>query len=444
MADSKHSPVRTFLIEPFDIMLYADDEGVKSLQSRFATWLRTLSGPARFFCWQREASLDRKIAQVSREARQTGDAQRAELLMEYRRHYEMLESSADFQQTLCGMALWSDEMPRALAGGMMAAFDTPVYEAPLAPLFEGRYDLKETPFWHLEPVGRPGGRPLIAIMTSYELLPVVWTFRVPLIETIRLNMPMALVIDIPKTLERNAAVDAVENIIAAYQVHLASVRGEDSRSVTRINDCRRTLQEINAGDALHQVQFSYAIFAHDADELKRRMQQVISLTRPWFLLRQEVGELLARAVQFFSHTASKEINVPPTTWPMTSRELALALGLTGERKLSTTDGVLRGEAVEAAYPVFYNSWRDRRATHEVWVGSSGYGKTFLLNGYLCREYAEAGIPFDFLEPMGHGQPHCRHLRLALVRPQRAAYLSEPAGRDVPHAHRAEIAHDSHL
>ena len=57
----------------------------------------------------------------------------------------------------------------------------------------------------------------------------------------------------------------------------------------------------------------------------------------------------------------------------------------------------------AAYPVFHNSWRDRRATHELWVGTSGYGKTFGVNCYLTREYAENGIPFDLLEPMGHGQ-----------------------------------------
>ncbi|NJO53996.1 MAG: hypothetical protein HC829_03390, partial [Bacteroidales bacterium] len=41
------SAVRTFLIEPFDIMLYATEDGVASLQARFATWLRTLSDPAR-------------------------------------------------------------------------------------------------------------------------------------------------------------------------------------------------------------------------------------------------------------------------------------------------------------------------------------------------------------------------------------------------------------
>ena len=47
---------------------------------------------------------------------------------------------------------------------------------------------------------------------------------------------MALCIDIPETLDRNKAVDAVEGIIQAYQVHLVSLRGaEDSRAVTRIN-----------------------------------------------------------------------------------------------------------------------------------------------------------------------------------------------------------------
>jgi len=95
--------------------------------------------------------------------------------------------------------------------------------------------------------------------------------------------------------------------------------------------------------------------------------------------------------------------VPDTTWPVTSRELAVMLAPLGYRKLSDTDGVLRGEAVEASYPVFHNSWRDRRATHEIWVGVSGFGKTFALNCYLSREYAENGIPFDLLEPMGHGQ-----------------------------------------
>src|SRR5687768_11618696 len=122
------SNVHTFLIEPFDIMLHATEDGVNSLQARFATWLRTLNSPARFVCWQMPATLDEKINHLTRTAHETKDPQRAQLLMEYRRHYEQLDDSAEYQRALCGMAVWSEQNPRALAGGMSSSFDTPVVE----------------------------------------------------------------------------------------------------------------------------------------------------------------------------------------------------------------------------------------------------------------------------------------------------------------------------
>ncbi|MBK8139270.1 MAG: hypothetical protein IPK52_26205 [Chloroflexi bacterium] len=249
----------------------------------------------------------------------------------------------------------------------------------------------------------PEAVPFWSILTSYEFAPATWNFFRPLPPLLRLNFPLALAIDIDKTYDRNAAIDALEGIIQAYQVHLAGVSGEDSRSVQRIADCRRALQEINNGDALHMVQITVAVAADTLKVLRERVQTVVNETRAWFSLRQEAGELLARSVGFFTARPTKAINAPATTWPVTSRELAVMLSPLGYRKLSATDGVLRGEAVGAAYPVFHNSWRDKRATHEVWVGVSGFGKTFALNCYLTREYAENGIPFDLLEPMGHGR-----------------------------------------
>lgn len=59
---------QTFLIEPFDIMLHATEEGVSTLQSRFSTWLRTLRDPARFICWQMPATLDDKIRRLTQTA----------------------------------------------------------------------------------------------------------------------------------------------------------------------------------------------------------------------------------------------------------------------------------------------------------------------------------------------------------------------------------------
>lgn len=397
------NPARTFLVEPFDIMLHATEDGVNALQARFSTWLRTLREPARFVCWQMPATLDDKINRLSHLSQDVDDAQRRLLLMEYRRHFESLNESADYQRALCGMALWSDQNPRAVAAGMASAFDTPVAEAAWPALFTGRYEIRDGTFGHLAPVGRPGGRPLWAILTSYEFAPATWNFFRPLPPLLRLNFPLALAIDIDRTYDRNAAIDALEGIIQAYQVHLAGISGEDSRSVQRIADCRRALQEVNNGDALHTVQITIAVAADTLKVLRERVQTVVNETRAWFSLRQEGGELLARSVGFFTTRPTKEINLPTTTWPVTSRELAVMLSPLGYRKLSTTDGVLRGEAVGAAYPVFHNAWRDKRATHEVWVGVSGFGKTFALNCYLTREYAENGIPFDLLEPMGHGR-----------------------------------------
>lgn len=396
------SPVHTFLIEPFDILLHATEDGVTALQTRFSTWLRTLPGPARFLCWQMPVTLDDRIAALTEAERAAHPARRA-LLVEYRREYERMNAGAAYQRALCGMALWHDQNPRALAGGLASAFDTPVTEAAFPALFHGRYALRDRPFWHLAPSGRPGGRPFWAVLTSYDFAPATWNFFRPLPPLLRLNFPLALAVDIPKTFDRSAAIDAIERIIQAYQVHLAGVRGEDSRSARRVADCHRALSEINSGDALHLVQIAIAVAADDLDALRERIAAVVSETRAWFSLRQEVGELLARAVGFFTARRTKEVNLPETTWPVTSRELALLLAPLGYRKLSTTDGVLRGEAVGGAYPVFHNSWRDKRATHEVWVGQSGYGKTFALNCYLTREYAENGIAFDFLEPMGHGR-----------------------------------------
>ena len=397
------SEAHSFLIEPFDIMLHATEEGVNSLQARFATWLRTLNTPARFVCWQMPATLDTKINTINRTVKHTEDARRRELMMEYRRHYEQLQDSAEYQRSLCGMAVWSEQNPRALAGGIGSAFDTPVVEGAWPALFEGKYELRDTPFWHLAPVGRPGGRPLWAVLTSYEFAPATWNFFRPLPPLLRLNFPLAVSIDMPKTYERNAGIDALEGIIQAYDVHLSGVRGEDSRSVQRMADCRRALQEINNGDALHLVQLSIAVSAHDLATLKERVQAIIHETKAWFSLRQEEGELLARSLGFFAVKPTKEIGLPDTTWPVTSRELAVMLSPLGYRKLSSTDGVMRGEAAGASYPVFHNSWRDKRATHEIWVGVSGFGKTFACNCYLTREYAENGIPFDLLEPMGHGK-----------------------------------------
>jgi hypothetical protein len=149
------------LIEPFDILLHATEDGVNALQARFSTWLRTLSGEARFLCWQMPATLADKIAALDAAAEATEDEQRRILLVEYRRHYERMNTDAQYQRALCGMALWNDQNPRAVAGGLASALDTPVTEAAFPALFEGRYTLRDRPLWHLAPLRSSGGTTLL-------------------------------------------------------------------------------------------------------------------------------------------------------------------------------------------------------------------------------------------------------------------------------------------
>ncbi len=143
--------------------------------------------------------------------------------------------------------------------------------------------------------------------------------------------------------------------------------------------------------------------APDVQTLKARLQTIRAETRSWLALRAEEGELLGKAVRMFGPARSEQIRLPDTTHPVTSRELALMLTPLGYPKLAEVKGVMRGEARGGAYPVFFDSWKNLDATHELWVGQTGYGKTYALNCYLTREFAENGVPFDLLEPMGHGK-----------------------------------------
>ena len=194
-------------------------------------------------------------------------------------------------------------------------------------------------------------------------------------------------------------------MITAYNAHLVTSQAEDSAAIKRRADCEAALVDLNNGQALHDVQFVVGLTAPDLETLKANRDAVMSQLKPFVSLRHEVGTDQVRAARFFSLTPTREIGLS-TPWPMTSQAAALTPGFLGIPKLQSTEGILRGTAINGGYPVFYDSWETRhgkKATHEIWVGMSGSGKTFYLLCYLARELAHNGVPWDFLEPMGHGQ-----------------------------------------
>src|SRR5262249_46656302 len=148
----------------------------------------------------------------------------------------------------------------------------------------------------------------------------------------------------------------------------------DSRAQKRLIDCEVTLQQLNGGDALHEVQIILCVEGETRVSLAKNVTAVIDAVKPWVALRPEPGQGQVEAVKFFSSTPSRQIKVHQTPWHVISAELALFFAPLGYRKLGGLSGVMRGEAPGTPYPVFFDSWKaSKEATHELWVGQTGSG-----------------------------------------------------------------------
>jgi hypothetical protein len=321
---------------------------------------------------------------------------------------EELERGGDFQQAICGLLLWSKPGSNTSSLGMAAQSALGVRLQPAAwpPLLRGQYQIKASPVWHLEPIGRPGGRPFISLLGTYAFKSVEWTFFRPMALLFTMGIPIGVVVDIPRTWESHEAVAKLEGVITAMNAHLAGSKGLDTSSQRQIADCMAALSDIHGGQSLHDVQIKIAVAAGNAEQLKSRVDEIKKRLKPFMGLRVEVGTDQVKAARYFSAEATARLDGNPTTWPMTSNTLALTLGFLGLRKLEPRPGIIRGVNVGGGFPYIYDDWElsaGKKATHEVWVGTTGMGKTFGLNCFLARSLAHYGIPFDLLEPMGHGQ-----------------------------------------
>ncbi len=353
--------------------------------------------------WQIPADLNGRIQYISEIAQQCTDTTRQAYLQEYRRFYEQLQGEGRYQRLFCGLCLWTDpgESAESVARMVYGALDTKVFAADWPPLFDGAYELcgptRAFKHWHLKPVGRPGSRYYFSFLVSHEFHPTQWTFFRPMAHLTSLNVPIAIAVNLPRIYSRNDAISAVETTVMAYDVHLSTTKTPDARGQRKMADCMLTLQQLNQGDALHEVQIIIAVAAPTLEALKDAVHEVINTCRPYFNLRVELAEALVKVPKFFSPVLSKQIGVPQKPWQVVSSELALFFSPVGFRKMAGMSGIMRGEAIGAtSYPMFHDSWT-------AWVGLTGSGKTFGLNVMVTREYIENGHAFDLLEPMGHGR-----------------------------------------
>jgi hypothetical protein len=415
------------LMKQFDLQLLRDETGesLYMLQNKIKGWLRSLEGqPARFLTWQSLADLNPRIKEVALIEKREPDKFKKTLLTEMRRHYEDLHNEQGYLQATSGLVIWGDESvsPDALARSARGTFDVPVQRVNTLPAFiQGQYRLQmgnsKCPHAHLAPVGRPGGRPFVAILSSYEFEPVVWSFWQPLNALMSLKHPMAVCIDIPNTYETGKARAKIEGNILAQNVHLNTTVGVDSRTQKKVQDCHTTLQAFDEGDRLHDVQIVLALMSNSLEGLAQAIENTVGALRSHVRLRPEPGEFQLEMVKYFTSIPTQRILRPAKTYPCLSRDIALMFGILGFRKLDGLRGTLRGQAAEGSYPFFYNSWpKEKIATHELWAGMTGSGKTFYLNTFLTRQYVEEKIPFDLIEPMGHGKKLAEALNVPCIVP----------------------------
>src|SRR6185295_19076371 len=129
----------------------------------------------------------------------------------------------------------------------------------------------------------------VRILGSYEFRKVEWTFFNPLAQLFTLDIPIAFVVDIPKTWEQHKAVAHIEGIITAQSSHLAATKSIDTTGQRQLEDCYATIRELHSGQTLHQIQFKIAVFADDLTELRKRVMDIKNRMKPTMSLREEVG-----------------------------------------------------------------------------------------------------------------------------------------------------------
>ncbi|MEO0564070.1 MAG: hypothetical protein AAF125_18340, partial [Chloroflexota bacterium] len=399
------------MVDPFDISMHYSRSGLADLQNRFANWLRQVDSPTRFVAFQVEADLDARVTYLRQLIKRESDDRMRRELTERRRFYEELDSKQHYQQLYCGLMQWvnNDRTHETLAASIRNAFQVGVYPDQWLNLFQGRYVLRPPedrrfPYYYMMPVGRPGGRMLFHFMISYEFLPVDWSFAKPFGNLLsRTNFNLAIAIDMVNTYDRRAGITKVERFQTATRAHLRTSKEIDSSSNAKFRDSQMTLQQLQGGDLLHEVQVIIAVAAPNLDDLHTAVEAVRDNTNGHVRLRSEPAPGQSQLANFFGAKPSKHIVANPSTWHVVSNELAVMFSPLGFRKLSQQAGTLRGQSRTGKYPYFFNSWKAKKeATHEIWVGSSGYGKTFALNLYLRRQWVEERVPYDLLEPMGHG------------------------------------------
>jgi hypothetical protein len=301
------------------------------------------------------------------------------------------------QQTLRGLqhyllAWIPDGVPADAYAELVAhTFDTGVWTADLPALLAGPYT--EQPRY-LAPENPDA--PLVTLLSSYDVTGTwdVWTLH----RLLNLDLDLALAIDVG-VISRTKSAFQTDFVKNATEGDLEQSRGAgDARTRKRYRAALK-LEEILDTQALHELRIVIALQGRTPDELDQAARLVMSIASPRLqLMRPEHGQ--KPLFQFFTPTPTEEISALVRERRIPSHGVAVKLPF-GKRKPSRTDGI--PWIIQADTPIFFDHFPPKRASHAVFLGKTGYGKTFALFVWLLRLMVLQGHRVILFEPQSHSR-----------------------------------------
>lgn len=231
---------------------------------------------------------------------------------------------------------------------------------------------------------RPGD-PYVSLLRSYQM-PVPFDASVlhPLMD---LDCDLAIAVDV-QTLTHGQAQTLAEMQMSAAQVALRTNNAVDPNTEQRAYDAERVLYDLRT-QSLHQVQIAVMVTGEDAKALAKNT--AAARDRLGVTVRMEpVAGSQAELIRLFSSMPSTQIDAAWRREDMLSKGVGCLFGVVGYHRSPSTSGWMWGIDAARRSPVFFDPFAGEHAGHMVFLGETGYGKTFAMNVMTIRAAVQAG------------------------------------------------------
>lgn len=229
------------------------------------------------------------------------------------------------------------------------------------------------------------GHPYLSVLRSYAM-PVPFDASVlhPLMD---LDFDLAIAIDVT-TLGHGRAQTLAELQMSAARVAVNTSGAVDPQTAQRALDAERVLHELRT-QSLHQVQVAVLVSGEDADDLSRNV--AAARDRLGVTMRLEaVAGSQAELLRLFSTVPAVQIDAAWAREDMLSKGVGALFGVVSYHRSPATNGWLWGVDAIRSAPVFFDPFEGEHAGHMVYLGKTGFGKTFAMNLMTLRAAVQAG------------------------------------------------------